>query len=160
MVQAEAAPTQTTHFDLPSGDKLPSLGLGLWKMDKDVCAEMVYQAIKMGYRLLDGASDYGNEVEVGQGIKRALDEGIVRREELFVISKLWNTYHRPEHVKPALQRTLSDLQLDYLDLFFIHFPIALQFVPFEQKYPGEWHCLDPALNGGTPKLVLDKTVTY
>ena len=70
-------------------------------MPKDCCAEIVYQAIKNGYRLLDNACDYGNEKEVGMGIKRALDEGVCTRQELFVVSKLWNTFHRPEHVKPA-----------------------------------------------------------
>ena len=70
-------------------------------MPKDICAEIVYQAIKNGYRLLDNACDYGNEKEVGDGIKRAIDEGICTRQDLFIVSKLWNTYHRPEHVKPA-----------------------------------------------------------
>lgn len=81
---------------------------------------------------------YGNEKEAGEGIKRALDEGIIKREDLFVTSKLWNTCHRKEHVLPALQRTLADLQLDYLDLYLIHFPVCLKFVPFEERFPAEW----------------------
>jgi D-xylose reductase len=72
---------------------MPRAGLGLWKIEKDVCAETVYNAIKAGYRLLDSASDYGNEVQTGEGIQRAISEGIVKREDLFVVSKLWNTYH-------------------------------------------------------------------
>ena len=129
-------------------------------MPKDICADMVYNAIKIGYRLLDGACDYGNEVEVGQGIRRALDENVCRREDLFVVSKLWNTFHRPENVKLACQKSLTDLGLDYLDLYLIHFPIAQPFVPIETCYPPEWINNDPAINGGIPKMCLDTGVTY
>lgn len=117
---------------------IPELGFGLWKIDKDICADVVYQAIEAGYRHFDSAADYGNEKEVGQGLKRAINDGLVKREELWVTSKLWNTYHRKEHVQPALEKTLEDLQIDYLDLYLIHFPIALKFVPFEKRYPPEW----------------------
>ena len=131
-------------------------------MPKDCCAEIVYQAIKNGYRLLDNACDYGNEKEVGMGIKRALDEGVCTRQELFVVSKLWNTFHRPEHVKPACQRTLADLGLDYVDLYLIHFPIALAYVPHEERYPPEWKNFDTSVNGNAPdgRMVLDTGVTY
>lgn len=74
-----------------------------------MASDAVYEAIKVGYRLFDGAQDYGNEIEVGQGLTRALSEGLVERKDLFIISKLWNTFHRPEHVKPALLRTLKEL---------------------------------------------------
>lgn len=120
---------------LNNGMKMPLVGLGCWKIPNEVCASQVYEAIKIGYRLFDGAQDYGNEKEVGQGIRKAIDEGIVKREELFVVSKLWNSFHDPKNVKAALQRTLDDMKLDYLDLFYIHFPIALKFVPFKEKYP-------------------------
>ena len=60
------------------------------------------------------------------------------REEVFVTSKLWNTFHAPQHVEAACRRTLQDLGLDYLDLFLIHFPISLKYVPFETRYPPEW----------------------
>jgi diketogulonate reductase-like aldo/keto reductase len=90
----------------------------------------VYQALKNNYRLLDCAACYGNEVEVGEGIKRAISENLVSRDELFVTSKLWNTYHRAENVRPAFFRTLKDLNLEYIDLYLIHFPISLKFVPF------------------------------
>ena len=71
-----------------------------------------------------------------QGLShRAIDDGLVTREDLWITSKLWNTYHAKEHVKPALEKTLEDLGLDYLDLYLIHFPIAQQFVPFETRYP-------------------------
>ncbi|KAG0197695.1 NAD(P)H-dependent D-xylose reductase (XR) [Mortierella sp. GBA30] len=118
----------------PSGYKMPLLGFGTWKVPKDVAADTVFKAIEAGYRLLDCACDYGNEVQVGQGIKMAVEKGIVAREDLF----LWNTYHHKEHVPLAFNRTLSDLGLDYIDLYLIHFPISLKFVPFEQLYPPEW----------------------
>jgi D-xylose reductase len=71
-------------------------------------------------------------------LERALQSGAVRREELWVTSKLWNTYHAAEHVRPALERSLADLRLDYLNLYLIHFPLAHTFVPFETRYPPGW----------------------
>ena len=118
------------------------LVFGFWKVPKEVCADVCYQAIEAGYRRLDCACDYGNEEEVGKGIAKALQDGLCTREDLFVTSKLWNTYHSPEHVPMACQRTLRDLQLSYLDEYLIHFPISMEYVPFEKKYPPEWTNLD------------------
>jgi D-xylose reductase len=123
---------------LSSGDLMPLVGLGLWKIPTSETAAVVADALAAGYRLLDSACDYGNEVEAGQGIARAIAAGSVTRDQLFVTSKLWNTYHRKEHVRAACERTLKDLGLDYLDLYLVHFPIALQFVPFEERYPPGW----------------------
>lgn len=117
---------------------IPAIGMGLWKIERSQASELVQQAIGMGYRHLDAACDYGNEAEVGDGIKQALAQGLCRREELWITSKLWNTYHRAEHVRPALEKSLLDLGLDYLDLYLIHFPIALEFVPFDKRYPPGW----------------------
>jgi len=128
---------------LSSGNEMPLVGLGLWKIESDVVADTVVSAIKAGYRHLDSACDYGNEKAVGEGIRRAIDQGLCTREDLFITSKLWNTYHRGEHAEMAIEKSLDDLGLDYLDLYLIHFPIALKFVPFEKRYPPEWlHDLD------------------
>lgn len=125
-----------------SGYEMPQVGFGCWKVDKATCADQIYNAVKVGYRLFDGAEDYGNEKEVGEGINRAIADGLASRDELFVVSKLWNNFHHPDNVEKALDKTLSDLNLEYLDLFLIHFPIAFKFVPFEEKYPPGFYCGD------------------
>lgn len=137
---------------LSNGATLPSVGLGLWKISPETTASVVEKAIEVGYRHLDAACDYGNEPQVGEGIHRALGRGLCRRDELWVTSKLWNTYHRPEHVRPAIERTLRDLGLDYLDLYLVHFPIALRFVPFDLRYPPGWF-FDPAAD--KPRMEID-----
>ena len=123
---------------LRTGARMPLLGLGTWKIPTDQCPTLVREAISRGWRHIDCACDYGNEREVGAGIASALASGVCAREDLWVTSKLWNTYHRQEHVRDACKRTLDDLGLDYLDLYLIHFPISLAFVPFETRYPPEW----------------------
>lgn len=117
----------TPTVKLASGDAMPLTGLGLWKVPRDVAADQVYNAIKAGYRLLDGAADYANEKECGQGLARALKEGIVKREEVFIVSKLWNTNHAAKHVEPACRKSLSDWGVEYFDLYLIHMPIPLAY---------------------------------
>ncbi|KAG8738108.1 NAD(P)H-dependent D-xylose reductase (XR) [Ceratobasidium sp. 414] len=110
----------------------------------------VYNAIKSGYRLLDGAGDYGNEKQAGEGVVRAIKDGLVKREELFITSKfwnrtdgprrpqLWNTFHAKEHVPVLARKQLADWGLDYFDLFLIHFPVSLKYVDPAKRYPPEW----------------------
>jgi D-xylose reductase len=121
-----------------TGQTMPAVGLGLWKLEPNEVAEAVYNAIKNGYRHLDSAADYGNEQQVGEGIARALKDGLCSREDLWITSKLWNTFHRKEYVQQACEKSLSDLGLDYFDLYLIHFPIALQYVDINDRYPPEW----------------------
>ncbi|KAG0172371.1 NAD(P)H-dependent D-xylose reductase (XR) [Apophysomyces sp. BC1034] len=123
----------------PSGNKMPMIGYGTWKLDPKDAPETIYNAIKVGYRLIDCASNYKNEGSVGKGIKMAIDTGIVKREELFITTKLWSTYHKKEHVRKALVKQLQDLGLDYVDMFLVHFPLPLKYVPIEEKYPPGWY---------------------
>jgi D-xylose reductase len=132
------AATMIPSIKLDTGDALPAVGLGLWKIPRPETAALVETAIRTGYRHMDAACDYGNEAEAGAGVRAALASGACRREELWITSKLWNTYHRAEHVRPACERTLHDLGIDYLDLYLIHFPIALEYVAPEVRYPPEW----------------------
>ena len=121
----------------------PLVGLGLWKVERERTADVVTEAIRLGYRHLDSACDYGNEAEAGEGIRRAVAAGLCRRDDLWITSKLWNTYHEPARVRAACERSLADLGLDHLDLYLVHFPIPLEFVPFEERYPPGW-VRDPA----------------
>ncbi|MFO0013262.1 MAG: aldo/keto reductase [Planctomycetota bacterium] len=139
-------------IQLANEDSLPSVGLGFWKIDRDRTAEVAAEAVRLGYRHLDCAADYGNESEVGAGIERVLNDRICQRDALWVTSKLWNTYHRPAHVAQACRRSLKDLRIDHLDLYLIHFPIALAYVPFDVRYPAGWF-FDPS--GSPPRMVPD-----
>ncbi|OAQ73443.2 D-xylose reductase [Pochonia chlamydosporia 170] len=123
---------------LNSGYEMPQVGFGLWKVDNATCADTVYNAIKAGYRLFDGACDYGNEKECGEGVARAIRDGLVKREELFIVSKLWQTFHEKDKVEPICRRQLADWQVDYFDLFLIHFPVALEYVDPAVRYPPGW----------------------
>jgi alcohol dehydrogenase (NADP+) len=113
-------------LEFRNGDKLDAIGLGTWKSEKGKVEEAVYSALKAGYTHIDCALVYGNETEVGNGIKKALNEGLLSREDLWVTSKLWNNAHRKEDVIPALKQSLNDLQLDYLDLYLMHWPVAFK----------------------------------
>jgi len=109
-----------------NGDRLPALGLGTWKAAPGEVGAAVRTALELGYRHLDCAAIYGNEREIGAALGQAFAAGVLRREELWVTSKLWNDSHAPGDVRPALARTLADLGLEQLDLYLMHWPVALR----------------------------------
>lgn len=108
---------------LNSGFSIPLIGFGTWKSKAGEVEASVYEAIKVGYRHIDAAWIYKNQDEVGRGIQRAISESLVSRDDLFVTSKLWNTFHgASDVVEQHLRETLAQLGLDYLDLYLIHWP--------------------------------------
>ena len=119
-------------------NEMPKIGFGLWKVAPDECERVVLEAIRAGYRHFDSAADYGNEEAVGAALGKAFRDGLVTREELWITSKLWNTFHAPEHVEAGCRKSLADLGLARLDLYLVHFPIALEYVPIDARYPPEW----------------------
>lgn len=113
------------YVELNSGARMPRLGLGTWKAPPEKTKEAILTAVRAGYRLIDCANDYDNEHIIGEALQELFAEGVVKREDLFIQAKLWNSNHRPEHVQPDLEATLKDLQLDYIDSFVIHWPQAV-----------------------------------
>lgn len=130
-----------TFYD---GRRTPQLGLGTWQVTGDATAPAVQAAIEAGYRAIDTAYIYYNETEVGQGIAQSG----VPREDLFITTKLWNNRHELDSAKSALQESLDRLQLDYVDLYLIHWP-----VPKEKLYLQAWEALIQMRDDGRAKSI-------
>jgi alcohol dehydrogenase (NADP+) len=130
---------QTISFD--DGDEMPMIGLGTWKSPPNEAYEAVKTALDAGYRHIDCAAIYGNEAEVGDAFTESFGD-VVDRDDVWITSKLWNDAHAPDDVRPALEQTLDDLQLDALDLYLIHWPVALQPGIDYPETPGDFVSLE------------------
>eukprot|EP00943_MAST-04B_sp_MAST-4B-sp1_P004994 g4994.t1 len=125
-----ALPLSTSGVTLNTGYLMPSLGLGTWGGGEPAenSAKAVAEALKMGYRLFDCAESYHNEREIGLALQTVFqdDSVSIRRKDVFLCSKVWNTNHAAENVREACLNSLKNLQTDYLDLYLIHWPIAFE----------------------------------
>src|SRR5271155_5658348 len=127
-------PLSGQRFALNNGSgEIPALGFGTSLSDNKKTRNAVKTAVEVGFRHLDAAERYRNEAQVGAALRELFADGTVRREELFVTTKLWNNNHRPERVKPALQASLDRLGLDAVDLYLAHTPFA--FAPGDDQDP-------------------------
>jgi len=115
--------TMSESFTLNTSAKIPAVGLGTWQSDPGQVTTAVEAALKAGYRHIDAAFVYGNENEVGQGLKKAFESGVCKREDVFVTSKLWCTYHRK--AEECLDEGLKRLGLEYVDLYLMHWPVPM-----------------------------------
>ncbi|MCP9816070.1 aldo/keto reductase [Synechococcus sp. GreenBA-s] len=148
-----------------NGDRMPLLGLGTWKSAPGEVGAAVREAIRLGYRHIDCASVYANEPEVGQAIRSAIAAGEVRREELWITSKLWCNAHGRDNVEAALRRSLGDLGLEWLDLYLIHWPVPIKpgvafpasgsdlLPPAQVPLSSTWEGMEAALEAGLTRHI-------
>ena len=149
------------YYKFSNGDRMPVMGIGTWRSDPEKVYDAIVEAVKYGYRHIDCAYIYRNEAIVGQALEHVFKSGLARREDIWVTSKLWNSFHKRKQAIPAIENTLKDLRLDYLDLYLIHWPVALKEgilfpekpedcytlgeVPLEETWKGMEDCLDVGL---------------
>ncbi len=132
---------------LANGVAMPWLGMGVFKVEEgQELVEAVKAAVRLGYRSIDTAAVYANESSVGQGIREALEENGLSRDQLFVTSKVWNSDLGYEETLAAYEASLSKLGLDYLDLYLIHWPVA-------GKYKDAWRALETLYKDGRVKAI-------
>jgi len=161
---------------LASGAEIPAVGLGTFGSDHvsaETVAEAVRGAIHVGYRHIDCAAVYGNEAQIGQVLKEVFDSGVVKREELWITSKLWNDKHDPKDVLPACEQSLRDLQLDYLDLYLVHWPFPNYHPPgcdpdyhnpnakpyIHENYMATWNAMEKLVEKGLVRHIGTSNMT-
>lgn len=154
-----------SHLTFANGDTMPQFGLGTWKSKPGEVYAAVRETIRIGYRHIDCAAIYMNEAEIGKAFQDAFAAGDVKREDLWITSKLWNNAHAEEQVLPALRKTLADLQLDYLDMYLVHWPTAFKsdvlgpkgaedFIPLsELPLIGTWRGMEAAHAAGLTRHI-------
>ncbi|MDJ0580270.1 aldo/keto reductase [Crocosphaera sp.] len=150
---------------LNNGNTIPQFGLGTWKSEPGQVKNAVKSALILDYKHIDCASIYGNEKEVGEGLIESFTNNVVKRKDIFITSKLWNNRHYKNDVVPALKQTLKDLQIDYLDLYLIHWPVAFKpEINFPEDASGllslsevplieTWQGMEQAVNEGLVKNI-------
>lgn len=119
------------YYELPSGVHMPTLGLGTWMSKPEEIEMAIKSACGCGYRHFDCAKIYGNEKDIGKVFNLCFTKGQHKREDLFITSKLWNTDHHPKDVHKACLNSIQDLQCNYLDLYLMHWPVAMKETKFE-----------------------------
>jgi len=137
-------PDGQLSLTLNTGDQIPQLGLGVFKVDDDVCEQIVLDALEVGYRHIDTAMIYRNEAAVG----RAIAKSGIDRDELFVTTKLWNSDHGTTATPEALALSLELLGLEYVDLYLIHWP-----APLRDEYVATWLALEELHHQGLAKSI-------
>jgi alcohol dehydrogenase (NADP+) len=153
------------YYSIGDGGTIPALGLGTWKSSTGDVGRAVQSAVDCGYRHIDCASIYQNQKEIGEALAEKTGKKAVKREDLWITSKLWNNAHAARHVRPALEATLRDLRLDYLDLYLIHWPVlfkenivfprrADQFLP-EEAIPvmETWQAMEKLVKSGMCRFI-------
>ncbi|KAL3133790.1 hypothetical protein ABBQ32_008269 [Trebouxia sp. C0010 RCD-2024] len=145
-----AASKSQTHVGLNSGHHMPLVGWGTSQATGDDCIKATKAAITAGFRHIDTAEQYKNETEIGKGLQELFKSGAIKREDLFVTSKLWTEHHPGDQVRPGLKDTLSRLQLEYLDLYLIHWPTSVKpgpkvTPPFSETWEALERCVEEGL---------------
>jgi diketogulonate reductase-like aldo/keto reductase len=140
---------------LNNGESIPLIGLGTWKSKPGQIKDATLHAVRAGYRHIDCAEYYANEHEIGQALQIVFMDGVVKREDLFLTSKLWNNHHSKASVRPAVEKILRDLKVQYLDLLLIHWPVVTGNVgpTLEPTIKETWQAMEELVSEGLVRSI-------